>query len=102
MVGMVLHQPFLVHQQPTLVVAEEEPFRAEPLEQAVQVAVETLEQAVEIIQVQAEPQTQVAAVERLLTKVRAFYLVQAVQASSSLNTTHHCNPHLSTVVLASG
>ena len=28
--------------------------------------------------------------------------VQVGQALSSLNTTHHCNPHLSTVVLASG
>jgi uncharacterized protein (DUF1697 family) len=102
MVGMVLHQPFLVHQQPTLVVVEEEPFREEPLEQAVQVAVETLEQAVEIIQVQAEPQTQAAAVERLLTKVRAFYLVQAAQASSSSNTQHLLNPYSHSKVLASG
>jgi hypothetical protein len=64
-------------------VVEEEPFRVEPLAQAVQVAVETLEQAVEIIQVQAEPQTQVAAVERLLIKLQSFYLVLAALALSS-------------------
>jgi hypothetical protein len=45
---------------------------------------------------------EVAVVVAVLMQTQTPFQEQAAQASSSLNTTHLYNPHLSTLVLASG